>query len=232
MSSEVELMDRIGYRFIDTGILHTALTHSSYVNEHGMDKSDSNERLEFLGDAVLQLVVTDRIYGNLKPLPEGSMTKLRSDIVRESSLSECAHSISLGKHLRLGRGEELSGGSDKPSILADAFEALIGAIYIDGGYEVARDLVDNFFKAQIETVVGRGVELDYKTRLQEILQGVNGQNIFYKVNHACGPDHEKVFYIDVYVGEKMVGTGSGKSKKEAEQNAAMDALGKGDLNVL
>lgn len=220
-----DIETKIGYRFDDKKHLNWALTHSSYANEYKKQKIIYNERLEFLGDSILGLVVSEYIYRVYPKYPEGELTKLRATVVCEPSLSYLATNLKLGKYLLLGKGEEATGGRDRVSILADAFEALIGAIYLDGGMEYAEKFVLEHLKPVIEDAVN-GMELfiDYKTQLQEILQKKNKDSIRYKVVKEDGPDHDKIFHTEVYAKNNVLGVGTGRSKKDAEQNAAKVAL--------
>ena len=214
----------IDYKFKNKEYLLEALTHSSYSNEN--KKYNFNERLEFLGDSVLSIVVSDYLFNNEKELPEGELTKLRASIVCEESLSEVANKINLGEYMLLGKGEEATGGRERISILADAFEAVIAAIYQDGTIEDAK----KFILANMEYLISdarRGkIFRDYKTHLQEILQGKGENNIWYKLVDEKGPDHNKRFVMEVGINEEVLGLGEGKSKKEAEQSAAKFALDK------
>jgi ribonuclease-3 len=222
--NETILMERIKYRFHDEALLKMALNHSSYVNERGMPKLDSNERLEFLGDAVLESFISDELYRRLPGMEEGVLTKLRAYIVCEKSLFLRAASFSLGEFLNLGRGEEGSGGRERPSVVADALEALIGAIYLDGGREAAGAFIRERFAPAVEEAVSGAAGTDYKSKLQESLQTKGQVNIRYRVDREEGPDHARMFYISVLKEGEVIGSGAGKSKKRAEQNAARDAL--------
>ncbi len=212
----------IGYKFIDKNLLEMAFTHSSYANEQ--KKLYSNERLEFLGDSVLSLVVTDFIYRQLPEIDEGYLSKLRALLVCESNLARKSTEIKLGNYLRLSHGEELSGGRERPSILADTFEALIGAIYLDGSLESVRKFIMTFVLNDFYEVYNSGA-FDYKSRLQEFAQK-NGYSISYNVTNETGPDHDKTFYMEAVMNGILVGKGIGKTKKEAEQNSAKEALEK------
>jgi ribonuclease-3 len=220
------LEEKIHYFFKDKGKLLMALTHSSYANEKKTGGLESNERLEFLGDAVLNIITSEYIYKHYPGLSEGEMTKTRASIVCEASLVKCANSIMLGKYLLLGKGEENTGGRNRTSILSDAFEALIGAIYLDGGFKEA----SNFLFSVMNDIFGDFREstafVDYKTQFQELIQKKGDQGISYKIMYEEGPDHNKVFGVQVLVGNKVLGAGEGRSKKEAEQNAAKNALEK------
>lgn len=211
----------IQYDFKDKELLQIALTHSSFANEHKCFKY--NERLEFLGDSVLGLVVSDYIFNIKKNLPEGKLTIIRASVVCEESLCKIAKRIDIGKYLFLGKGEKISGGRTRTSILADATEALIAAIYLDGGYEKAKEFILFYLKDIINTYLDGDVFRDYKTILQEVVQSQNS-NLSYKLVGEDGPDHNKVFKMQVKVGNKVLGIGQGKNKKEAEKEAAKDAL--------
>lgn len=214
--------DIIDYKFDNKNYILEALTHSSYSNEN--KKFEFNERLEFLGDSVLSIVVSDYLFNEENDLPEGELTKLRANIVCEESLSEVATDIKLGKYMLLGKGEEATGGRERISILADAFEAVIAAIYLDGGIENARKFVLNYMEEIIDNSRNGNIFRDYKTHLQEVLQGKGESNIWYKLIQEKGPDHNKRFVMQVGLNEGVLGTGEGKSKKEAEQLAAKLAL--------
>ncbi len=215
----IDLQKALEYTFNDKTFLKTALTHSSYSNENNLNYS--NERLEFLGDSLLGFITAEHLYKNFGKEREGDLTKLRSLLVCENSLFEFSNTLSLGEHLLLGKGEELTGGRGRPSILADAFEALIAAIYLDGGIEAARIFVLRFIKL---AVIDINTVDDYKTILQEEIQKVKGSTIRYELIAESGPDHDKVFTMVVIINGKPAGEGSGKSKKEAEQQAAKAAL--------
>lgn len=222
-----ELEEDLDYRFKDIKLLKKALTHSSYSNEHNLKVIENNERLEFLGDSVLDLIVSQYLYKKYPEYPEGELTKLRATVVCESSLAYIARKIKLGDYLFLGKGEEVTGGRDRESILADASEAVVGAIYIDSDFNTVRDLMLKVFERDLIKAISRGsLFVDYKTELQEELQKVSKSSIKYKVLKETGPDHNKVFHINVIFNKKVVGTGQGKSKKEAEQMAAKEALKK------
>ncbi|MDR3295909.1 MAG: ribonuclease III [Clostridiales Family XIII bacterium] len=222
--NEKKLQERIGYEFKDASLLYLALNHTSYVNERGMLKFSSNERLEFLGDAVLEGLISDVLYRRLPDREEGVLTRLRSHIVCENSLFRCANKLSLGEFLNLGRGEEATGGRRKPSVVADAMEALIGAIYLDGGRDAAEQFVMDIFSPIIDEAAAGDAGTDYKSRLQEALQAEGSAFIQYKVENETGPDHDKIFYVSVLNGNKPIGKGAGKNKKQAEQSAAKNAL--------
>jgi ribonuclease III len=218
------LQQRIGYCFKKEAILLEAMTHSSFANEWKHKRMRDNERLEFLGDSVLSLIISHYIFETYHHLPEGELTKVRANVVCEASLALKARRIDIGKHLLLGRGEESSGGRDRESILADGLESLIAAIYLDGGYLHAEAFVIDNFKDLIDLAASGDLMSDYKTKLQEILQCNTQEKIEYLVVNEEGPDHNKTFYIEVRAGEQMLGNGQGKNKKEAEQNAARAAI--------
>jgi len=216
------LEEKLGYKFKDPSLLKAALTHSSYANENKKSKAVSNERLEFLGDSVLGVTVSALIYANNPKMPEGQMTRLRAELVCERSLASLAVTFGLGKCLLLGRGEEKGGGRTRPSILADAVEAVLAAIYLDGGFEPVRKLITEHLTSQAERM--QLENFDYKTALQEVVQEKSGQVISYHTIDESGPDHMKSFTVEVRLNDAFLGRGSGKSKKEAEQTAAKSAL--------
>jgi len=217
-----ELEKKLGYTFKNKELLLTALTHSSYANER-KEPTRFNERLEFLGDSVLGFVVAEYIFKHLKKLPEGELTRIRATLVCEKSLFDLANSIQLGKYLRLGKGEDLNGGRQRPSVVSDAFEAVIAAIYLDGGMNAAADFI---LKVMGGVINDREYKpfVDYKTRLQEIVQNNPGDELKYVLTGESGPDHAKVFTISVVLNNNIFSTADGKSKKQAEQNAAKAAL--------
>lgn len=216
--------ESIGYQFNDENLLVTALTHSSYANENRAFHIVYNERLEFLGDSVLSLIVSNYLFENYKNLPEGDLTKVRSAIVCEHSLWACAQTIHMGQYLRLGRGEEMTGGRSRISILADAYEALIAAIYLDSDFQtVRRWLLRQLHDTILDAVHGKAVT-DYKTALQERIQTHGAADILYEVVNETGPDHKKTFRVHVLINGKVRGIGEGKSKKNAEQMAARAAF--------
>jgi len=219
-----EFQNIIKYQFKEIDIINEALTHSSYSNEYRGKHIYNNERLEFLGDSVLSTVISEYVYLKYSNLPEGELTKMRANVVCEPSLARQAKSIDLGKYLLLGKGEEVTGGRNRISILADTFEAVIGALYLDGGIETARKFILNMLKDSIELASKGNLFRDYKTDLQELLQSKFDDKISYRVVDEIGPDHDKTFEIEVVLGDKVLGRGRGKSKKEAEQNAAKKAL--------
>lgn len=219
-----KLEQTIGYNFKNRSLLEEALTHSSYANERKQEQAKNNERLEFLGDAVLSVVVSDFLFKTHTHLPEGELTKLRAKVVCEQALSECSKSIDLGSYLILGRGEEMTGGRHRASILADAFEALIAAIYLDSSIDVARPFILAHIEPLVEKVASGKMIHDYKTHLQEIVQTKRDQHVSYELVRSEGPDHNKTFYMQVRLNEEVIGMGSGHSKKEAEQAAAKEAV--------
>ncbi|SFH50827.1 RNAse III [Tindallia magadiensis] len=224
-TKEVPILNKkIGYIFRDQKLLMEALTHSSFANEWKNKRIPNNERLEFLGDSVLGLVISRHIFHTYQNLPEGELTKVRASVVCEASLAKKARELMLGEHILLGKGEEASGGNNRDSILADAMEALIAALYIDGKYEKASEFVINHFEDIIKLAVHGELMKDYKTLLQEKVQRFNPSSIEYVVVKEKGPDHSKVFYVDVRSDSKILGSGSGRNKKEAEQNAAKAAI--------
>lgn len=216
-----QLQDTIGYKFHNPVFLEVALTHSSYANEV-KHQLKYNERQEFLGDAVLSIIVSDYLFNNYT-VPEGELTKLRAAIVCEKSLDVMANKIHLGEYLRLGRGEEMTGGRTRSSIIADAFEALIAAIYLDSGIESARAFVLPFVTEMLEHEDSLSFK-DYKTILQEIIQQNPEEKLVYKLVGEKGPDHDKRFVVDVMLNSNVIGKGEGRSKKNAEQMAAKEAL--------
>ena len=217
-----ELQLKLNYRFNNIKLLSEALTHSSYANEKVGSGTASNERLEFLGDSLLGMIVAVIIYESKPTMSEGQMTKLRAELVCESSLAKFAHEIDLGTYLYLGHGESKGGGHGRPSILSDAFEAVIAAMYLDGGFEPIQKFIENIFVPHINT--HEPGNLDYKTRLQEYIHSSAGQTLTYELVEEIGPAHNKFFTFNVNLNEKSIGTGSGKSKKAAEQDAAKAAL--------
>ena len=221
MSHQLETI--IGYKFKNPKLLETALTHTSYANE-SRTPVQHNERLEFLGDSVLQIVSADYLFHAYADRPEGDLTRIRSSLVSEGALFQFAQEINLGEYLRLGRGEERCGGRTRPSVVSDAFEAVIAALYLDGGMEAARALIHRVLldKEQEEAVEER--RRDYKTELQELVQRRSNQTLHYEMIGATGPDHAKLFTCAVLLNGQMAGTGTGKSKKEAEPAAARAAL--------
>ena len=212
---------RLGYTFHDKRLLANALTHSSFANEHRREGINSNERLEFLGDAILGVVVAEYLYCTYPDRPEGELTKLRAEMVCEKSLAEVALMLNLGKELRLGHGESHGGGSHRPSMLADAVEAVLAAAYLDGGMDVPKDIITRFI---LQKQHADPANQDYKTRFQELVQRSRDQVIVYSLTGESGPDHNKSFTVEVSLNGEVVGFGSGSSKKRAEQDAAKAAI--------
>ena len=224
MSDLKALQNKINYSFKNEELLRHALAHSSYANEHRNEVPGSNERLEFLGDSVLGLIAAEFLYQNYRHLPEGDLTKMRAQLVCEDSLFGFAGQIGLGDYLLLGHGEELAGSRTRPSIVSDAFEAVLAAIYIDGGLEAAKTYALPFLSRGAEEIVSKRRRSDYKTALQEIAQQNPGELIHYELIDTTGPDHAKVFKVHCFINSNLLGEGIGKSKKEAEQLAAKEAL--------
>jgi ribonuclease III len=225
------LQTALDYRFRNARLLEDALTHKSYVNEQRAAAGSHNERLEFLGDAVLSLVVSEQLAVLLPHAPEGALSKHKARLVSESMLADAARRLQLGSCLRLGRGEELSKGRDKDSLLADAVEAVIAAVHLDGGLDASRSVVTRLFDHEFSEVVSRRHrpgEGDYKTQVQEWCQRRFDSLPSYAVVRESGPDHDKLFEVEVTVNGEVVGRGAGRSKKEAEQSAAKQALQEAD----
>ncbi|MFV0314742.1 MAG: ribonuclease III [Anaerotignum sp.] len=219
-----EFERKIEYCFSDKTLLLLALTHSSFANEMKKGGNENNERLEFLGDAVLDMLVSEYMYRFFPQMPEGELTKLRAAVVCEASLASLSRKLGIGRCILLGKGEESTGGRNRDSILADAFEAIIGAVCIDGGIEAANRYVMRFMEEQIEHTKTNFKSLDSKTHLQEVIQKVSKIALQYKIVDEQGPDHNKFFIAEVTHDGRVLGKGSGRSKKEAEQNAANNAL--------
>lgn len=219
-----ELALAIGYTFNDRNILCQALTHRSYVNEAGDKSVKDNERLEFFGDSVIDFFLSELLYRRFPESREGELTRIRASLVDEESLARLAIGLGLGRYLRLGRGEEKSGGRGKKSILADAYEALVAALYLDGGSEAARAMLEAHFSPLMERYACGMHSRDFKTEFQELAQAQNGATPRYLLTDASGPDHDRIFTVEVLVGEERFGEGSGRSKKEAEQAAARQGL--------
>lgn len=217
-----DLQKAIGYEFQNQALLENALSHSSYANERFHNSLMSNERLEFLGDSILGMMVADHLYRNFPDRPEGELTRMRADMVCERSLAVIANQLELGKYLMLGHGEEQGGGRERSSILADAVESVIAACYLDGGYEAALGFVKKFVLSDIP--VAKFHNVDYKTVLQEKIQQKRNQTLSYHLVGEEGPDHDKRFLTEVRLNGKLLGTGSGSSKKRSEQDAARIAL--------
>ncbi len=215
------LEEKLGYTFQNRELLENALTHSSCANE-SRGKLQSNERLEFLGDSILGMVVADYLYRHHPDLPEGELTRTRAALVCEESLVEVARELNLGAYLRLGKGEEAGGGRERPSIRADAVEAVLAAVYLDGGIGSARKIIQRYILSR--EVAGLTKPRDYKTALQELVQRESGQILRYRLTGEEGPDHDKRFFVEVDLNGSPVGSGTGRSKKEAEQMAAKAAI--------
>ena len=221
-----ELAARLGLAFRDWSLLETALTHSSYLNEDSRGKLESNERLEFLGDAVIGLVIAQELYDRCPDAGEGDLTNRRTHVVRGSSLAQVARGLGLGGYLRMGRGEDAAGGRERESNLEDALEALVGAVFLDGGYDAARVLALRILKELIDEIVRHGIPQNAKGRLQELTQGRSLGQPRYELVETSGPDHAPTFTVAVEVNGKVLGRGTGNSKLDAEQAAAREALEK------
>ena len=217
-----DLETAIGYRFKNIMLLQNALTHSSYANEHWHDSLKSNERLEFLGDSILGMVVAEYLYTHFPDRPEGELTRMRADMVCEKTLAAVANRVNLGQHLLLGHGEEQGGGRKRNSILADAVESIIAAAFLDGGMEAAKALIQQFRLCDVP--VTKLNNMDYKTTLQEQVQQKKNQVLTYHLVGESGPDHDKQFAVEVHLNGQVIGKGIGSSKKRAEQDAARTAL--------
>lgn len=215
------LEERIGYRFQKPELLKQALTHSSFTNEQKINKAKNYERLEFLGDAVLEVVSSEFLFRSHPDVPEGELTKMRASMVCEPSLAFCARDLELGQFIRLGKGEENTGGRKRESITSDVMEAVIGAIYLDGGMESAKAFIDRFVLSDLED---KRLFYDSKSNLQEILQGKLKKEFHYELLEESGPEHDKTFVVEVFMEEESLGKGSGRTKKAAEQQAAYQAL--------
>ncbi len=216
-----ELEKKIGYDFHDFSLLKTAMMHSSYTNERHLEKYRCNERLEFLGDAVLELVSSEFLFRESPKVSEGELTKTRASMVCEPSLAMCARDIGLGDYLLLGKGEEATGGRKRDSITSDAMEALIGAIYLDGGFTSAKEFIHRFVLTDLED---KKLFYDSKTILQEMVQADRNKEISYRLVGEKGPDHNKSFSVEVLIGGEVCGAGQGRTKKAAEQQAAYEAI--------
>lgn len=225
MENRLEILQELmGYKFRERSFLVRALTHSSFSNENKKEKLKNNERLEFLGDSVLGLIISEYLFSHYANLEEGQLTKIRAKIVCEASLGSASKALRLGEFMMFGRGEELTGGRERTSILSDAFEALIAAIFLDGGMEEARAFVLRRLDVVIKDAVEGKLFVDYKTRLQEVIQIQKGNRIKYEIVREEGPDHSKIFYTEVRLNDVTIGVGSGHSKKESEQEAAKHGL--------
>ena len=221
MESLKEFQEKTGYTFRQEGLLRQALTHSSYANEKHLKKLSDNERLEFLGDAVLEIITSEYLYHAHRDLPEGELTKMRASIVCEQTLAFCTRKLDLGKYLFLGKGENQTGGRQRKSILSDAFEAVIGAIYLDGGFANAKEFIHRYVLDDLEHMQ---LFYDSKTILQEIVQAEYNGELEYCMVAQEGPDHDKRFIMEAKIGDKTLGRGEGHTKKAAEQEAAYQAI--------
>lgn len=221
MDLQREFEERIGYQFQNKKLLAQALTHSSYANERHMGKLSNNERLEFLGDAVLELISSEFLFEQFSQEPEGELTRLRASMVCEQTLSFCTRELDLGRFLRLGKGEEQTGGRKRASVLSDAMEAVIGAIYLDGGFANAKEFVLRFILNDLEH---KKLFYDSKTILQEVVQGNFSEELHYQMLREEGPDHNKRFVMEALIGDTAYGQGEGRTKKAAEQEAAYQTL--------
>ena len=224
MADLAALQQALGVSFNDLPLLERALVHGSYINENPSLTSTSNERLEFLGDAVLGLIVAEKLYQDFPHSNEGEMTRLRAALIRRDTLARMARAIRLGNYLYLGKGEEASGGRNKPANLAGALEAVTAAIFLDRGSAITRDFILRLLSPELQKVVSQGAGVDYKSQLQELIQDREQQAPVYRVVEAIGPDHDKRFTVEVRVGDTVLGRGSGKGKKAAEAEAARSAL--------
>ena len=224
MADLTKLQQNLSLRLKDQSILQQALVHSSYVNENPGLASGSNERLEFLGDAILGLIISKQLYQDFPSLAEGELTRLRAVLVRRDTLAQIARTIALGDYLFIGKGEEASGGRLKPANLAGALEAVIGAVFLDQGLAAAKKLVLKLFRDELQKIASQGAEVDYKSKLQELVQAKRQIAPTYHVIEEMGPDHAKEFTVEVRIGGTVLGRGSGKSKKLAETEAARSAL--------
>ena len=216
-----ELEAKIGYQYIEKTLLEQALTHSSFANEQKINKSKNYERLEFLGDAVLELVSSDFLFKTNPDMPEGQLTRTRASMVCEPALAYCARDLELEKFIRLGKGEEMTGGRYRDSIISDVMEAVIGSLYLDGGFGVAHDFIHRFILSDLENKI---LFYDAKTVLQEIVQETKEGSLNYELLGEEGPDHNKLFHVEVYVNGKALAKGCGRTKKAAEQQAAYEAI--------
>jgi len=216
-----ELVEKIGYQYKDKTLLEQALTHSSFANEQKINKSMNYERLEFLGDAVLELVSSEFLFRTNPDMPEGQLTRTRASMVCEPALAYCARDLELNKYIRLGKGEEMTGGRYRDSIISDVMEAVIGSLYLDGGFDVAHDFIHRFILSDLENKI---LFYDAKTVLQEIVQKTPGNVLTYELISEEGPDHNKLFRVEASINGKALTHGCGRTKKAAEQQAAYDAI--------
>ncbi len=221
MKLQNEFEETIGYHFADSKLLEQALTHSSYANERHLAKLSDNERLEFLGDAVLEIVTSEFLFEKYPKCPEGELTRMRASLVCEPTLAFCTRDLNLGQYLFLGKGEELTGGRTRKSVLSDALEAVIGAIYLDGGFASAKEFIHRFV---LNDIGHKKLFYDSKTILQELVQGKFSKKVTYRLLSVDGPDHDKKYNVEALVGEQAYGKGSARTKKGAEQEAAYETL--------
>ena len=224
MPDWVAIQEQLGVTFNDLSLLQQSFVHRSYLNENADFTLGSNERLEFLGDALLSLVIAENLYRQFADLDEGEMTKLRAALVRQDSLAQMSLSLGLGEYLYLGQGEEKGGGRKRARNLACVMEAVIGAVFIDQGFDVASDLVMRLFGRSLRKVAEEGMAVDHKSKLQELVQAERQQRPTYRLVGAVGPDHDKTYWVEVVVGGDLLGRGCGKSKQSAEKEAAKQAL--------
>lgn len=227
MNDLIKLLNDIDIQFSDDELFKRVFIHRSYLNEHKGYKGENNERLEFLGDAVLELVVTEHLYNNY-PNPEGELTNWRSAIVKGEMLARIAKRLNLGRYMQLSKGEEKAGGKEKNYILANTFEALIGAMYLDNGYGCAKKFISAQLLTELPNIIENKLFVDAKSELQELVQDKDNVTPIYKIIKEEGPDHNKEFEVGVYINDIIAGRGKGSSKQRAEQNAALNALGKVD----
>jgi len=220
-----DLQKKLAHEFSDSRLLELAFVHRSFVNEN-REFSESNERLEFLGDAVLELITTEFLFAEFPEKPEGELTALRSALVKGETLAEISHELKFGQHLKLSKGEAKSGGAEKPYLLANVFEAVLGAVYLDGGYEKAKEIVHQFLLPKLPTIIEQNLQIDAKSEFQELAQEKLAITPEYKVLSESGPDHDKIFEMGAYAGKDLFGRGKGASKQEAEQAAAEEAVKK------
>ncbi len=232
MRSFNKLEERINYYYKDKNLLKLALTHSSYANEKRNKTNEYNERLEFLGDSVLGLIISEYVYNRYSDYTEGEMTKMRAKIVCENTLYEVASDIELGEYMLFGKGELLSGGKNRPSILADAFESLLASLYLDGGFAVVKEVIFKLMKEKISLAEKGLIVEDYKTYLQEYVQAKKNNYLKYELIEEAGPDHLKTFKTAVKINDEVYGIGEGRSKKESEQDAAKSAIRSGKLDKI
>lgn len=218
------LAEKIGYRFKDAALFQESLTHKSFSNEQAGERVPHNERLEFLGDAVLDLAISQAIFSAFPDVPEGELTRIRAEVVSEPALARLGRQLELGGCLRLGRGEARSGGREKDSLLADALEAVLGAVFVESGFEEARRVIEALFSASVAHSARRKIGVDHKTRLQELLQARHGRPPVYALAQTEGPDHRRLYTVEVRFDGQTIGCGKGKNKKAAEQEAANEAL--------